>query len=331
MLVAEFIGFKPTTPWPGGVSKTWEGVCIREGHECSIRLDNMIQGNVPCAECRSADRIAKRVAELRVVASERGDEIIEGGMRRISGGKVGEISTLHLTVRYACGHQSGDLAIPAGNYIYWKSGCGTCRPNTLVPGLNDLATARPDLALELAVPWDPRQLTVFASRVQVDWDCAECGKRWRATPGSRSILESGCPVCNEQFGYDSTLPGMLYVVHGVSKTTRELIIKAGITNNARHRLYTHKRRGLDTLMASLTWSDGTVAEEVERHWTQKIRKPLPKHLKPTKRDLIDGYREAVIDSDEARAAIRALLEFARAYSPETLTEEFLGDSLGEEP
>lgn len=48
---------------------------------------------------------------------------------------------------------------------------------------------------------------------------------------------------------------------------------------------------------------------------------MPTHLKAKKADLEDGYREAVIDTDESRLAIHASLLEAQATALEALTEK----------
>jgi hypothetical protein len=340
LVVAKFAGYTPIGRWPGSVGIAWPGIC-QLGHPCRPTFANVLAGRRPCGKNGHLPEPVRRVtrkrglgkreksqqnqAAIHELAINRGDVVLQTGFREIRAGKSGTIRVLCLTLRYPCGHESRQLGVTANKYKNNKGGCGVCKPTRLLPG-NELATLRPDVAAELV---DPSLGEILASKSQkkVWWRCSDCGNEWRCSVANRTILGSGCPSCNEQFGYNEALPGMLYVVQGVSKSSREVIIKAGITNNPEHRLYDHKRRGLDTLLASLTWREGTVAPAVERHWTQKIRRKLPEHLIPTKGDLIDGYREAVIDADESRAAIAALLEFARGFSPDTLTHEFLGKSV----
>lgn len=339
LVVARFAGYTPTGQWPGSANIAWPGVC-QLGHPCKPTFAHVLAGRRPCGKQGHAPEPRRQVARKKLsaqerskaniesvylLAEERGDLIVETGYREVKAGKIGRLKILCLTVKYKCGHTSRPLGVKAEKYKSGKGVCWTCNPTRLLPG-NELATLRPDLAAEL-VDESLGMTLAWKSQKRVWWRCSECGHEWRSTVGSRTSLGSGCPSCNEQFGYDEALPGMLYVVQGVSKSSREVMIKAGITNNPEHRLYDHKRRGLDTLLASLTWSDGTVAPAVERHWTQRIRKELPEHLIPTKGDLIDGYREAVIDADESRAAIDALLEFGRGFSPDTLTHEFMGKSV----
>ncbi len=79
------------------------------------------------------------------------------------------------------------------------------RRRWLAPGVNDLATARPDLVAQ----WDaskngniaPSDVTVSSGK-KVWWKC-ELGHEWRATVSSRTSQNSGCPYC----GHRRVLPG----------------------------------------------------------------------------------------------------------------------------
>lgn len=320
-VVAEFVGFKPSAAYPGAQDKKWAGVCVKEGHPCDPTLDKMLRGFSPCRDCTLTTQRAATVAKCEVLAKERGDEILDSGVIMTPGGKQGMIPMMALTVKFSCGHTSGDLAVRAGNYKNRNSrGCVTCNPNTLARGINEIARVRPELAFEMAPPWDPWKITA-AQNFKVGWLCPECNHYWEATPGSRHLLDSGCPVCNHGVGgYSEALPGTLYIVRGPSKMTGELLIKVGITNVAKRRLALHSRQGLSTSLALLTWSDGEVAARLERVWLRDVRKRLPKNLHARKLDLLDGYREAVIDVPEARAVVGSFLSLASSESNETLSE-----------
>lgn len=318
-VVAEFAGFFPTSPWPGRVSLPWRGKCAAFGHDCAPRFDNVMSGQNPCQECGWLEKREEEIKVLRAIAAQRGDAILDAQSVYTPGGRVGRLKVLCLTVRFACGHISDSLAVRAGNYKNGKKGCSTCNPNKLVRGVNDLVTLRPDIADQIAVPWDPARFAV-AGRDKVEWSCGDCGHRWQATLGSRTILKSGCPECNGSGGYDEAISGTLYVIKGVSKLTREVLVKVGISNVPVARLYRHHRQGLTEVLVSGTWSDGSVPVQIERYWKWTLRASLPEALLATKADLPDGYREAVKDSDEARLAISRLLEFATLQSPDALTE-----------
>jgi hypothetical protein len=72
------------------------------------------------------------------------------------------------------------------------SGCPVCSGYTPRTGLNDLATANPELAAQ-AHGWDPTTVTAGSGK-KVDWKC-EFGHIWSAAIADRH-RGSGCPVCS---------------------------------------------------------------------------------------------------------------------------------------
>lgn len=73
-----------------------------------------------------------------------------------------------------------------------KNNCPICGNKKVVPGINDLKTTNPVLAKE-ADGWDPTTVTSGSSK-RLAWKCKK-GHKWKASPGSRSYYESGCPFC----------------------------------------------------------------------------------------------------------------------------------------
>ena len=79
------------------------------------------------------------------------------------------------------------------------SGCPYCKGNAVMPGENDLATLRPDLALE----WDeernypdlPSQFSPHSNR-RFWWTCpCDPSHHWYAPVNNRTN-GSGCPFCD---------------------------------------------------------------------------------------------------------------------------------------
>ena len=70
-------------------------------------------------------------------------------------------------------------------------GCPICAGKQVLVGFNDLATSRPDLAVEAFV-WDPRSVTSGSNTLKT-WKC-EMGHHWRARVSHRS-RGTGCPIC----------------------------------------------------------------------------------------------------------------------------------------
>lgn len=87
--------------------------------------------------------------------------------------------------------------------IHMGSGCPVCSNKKVVPGINDLATTRPELAKD----WHPtkngnktpRDIT-FGSGKKYWWLCHKCKYEWQDSPNRRTSSRSGeirdCPVCS---------------------------------------------------------------------------------------------------------------------------------------
>lgn len=191
LLVAEFAGFTPTAPWPGSTKAAWHGTCDAKGHECSTDLTHLLQGRGPCWTCgriAAAESLKGRgLAAISRLIEDKGGRVLSTRFKN---------RKLHLTVQYGgCNHVVAD--IPPGN-IRWEQGCGVCKGKVIQVGVNDLATVNPDLAAQMAVPFDPRIFSRGSTgRGTPDWDCSTCGHRWRASIPARTH-KSGCPACSNK-------------------------------------------------------------------------------------------------------------------------------------
>lgn len=72
-------------------------------------------------------------------------------------------------------------------------GCPVCAGKRVIPGVNDLATLRPDIAGE-AHGWDPSTVTTGSSR-KFEWICT-LGHTWKTDVKHRTSRGDGCPTCN---------------------------------------------------------------------------------------------------------------------------------------
>lgn len=79
------------------------------------------------------------------------------------------------------------------------SACPVCARKRIVPGINDLATLRPDLAKE----WHPTlNGELLPSAVapnyskKVWWVCVDCGNEFHVTPNKRISRNQGCDKCS---------------------------------------------------------------------------------------------------------------------------------------
>lgn len=83
------------------------------------------------------------------------------------------------------------------------AGCPFCAGQRAFPGVDDLATLRPDVAGLLADPRDASGVTVGSGRV-LRWRCPDCGRVWTApvknVVRSRDAGRTGCPACAGRTG-----------------------------------------------------------------------------------------------------------------------------------
>lgn len=80
--------------------------------------------------------------------------------------------------------------------VSYQSGCPFCAGQRAVTGVNDLATARPDLAAEWHPDNDlsPSEVAVASSTKHL-WRCRTHEHVWFTSPANRSHRDRGCPVC----------------------------------------------------------------------------------------------------------------------------------------
>lgn len=95
-----------------------------------------------------------------------------------------------------CGYQYQSTP---SNRVYGK-GCGCCAGRIVVPGINDLATTRPDIAID----WHPSKNGTLkptdvtkGRRDMVWWKCHVCGHEWQDTLTHRNGGR-GCSICNKR-------------------------------------------------------------------------------------------------------------------------------------
>jgi hypothetical protein len=329
-LVAKFCGLTPDAgvPFPGAGAE-WPGECPK-GHKTAPILSNLLKGQGVCGhpDCKgkliSEGRIAKSLNRIYAYAAERGDEIVAYDFSSYPRPGIGkeERRAIVLTVRWsACGHETDGVI--ATTYIRGRWGCAYCSSQRLLIGFNDLRTLEPQIASEVAPPWNPEAF-IRGSNKSIAWECQSCNYRWESTINNRtnSLIRRGCPNCAEA-GFSSNLPGALYVVTGFGPSGLELI-KFGIANTVarnpekpsplRVRLQAHAKQGLETTLALWRRSAGEVVEVAERTVKETLRgasRPSFVH-RATKDDLPDGYTEAIVASTEAREWLLDLVKASLA-------------------
>ncbi len=99
------------------------------------------------------------------------------------------------------------------------AGCPYCSGKAVLPGFNDLASAKPELAAQwhptMNAPLTPEQVTVYSNR-KVWWLCP-LGHEYRVAISARSASNSGCPYCANRM----VMPGFNDLASQEPALTRE--------------------------------------------------------------------------------------------------------------
>ena len=104
-------------------------------------------------------------------------EITKGGNRK-------------LCWRCDSGHE---WAATVSNRVKNGTGCPTCAGDVVIPGVNDLRTKFPSIALE-AHGWNPSEYLPFSNQMS-EWKCSKCSYIWRVSTNNRTSGNTGCPAC----------------------------------------------------------------------------------------------------------------------------------------
>jgi hypothetical protein len=153
--------------------------------------------------------------------------------------------------------------------------CPVCSNQKVLTGFNDMATTHPSLAQEWHptknLPLTPKEV-IAGTPLRLWWKCAK-GHEWPAT-GNKRYMDRGCPSC-ASFGFDSSKPGLLYVIENKSVLSK----KVGIMNIDSSRLKSFAELGW-TVVFQRTEFHGAVIRDVETQVLRWIRKELqlPQHL-----------------------------------------------------
>lgn len=112
------------------------------------------------------------------------------------------------------------------------SGCPACAGQTVITGVNDLASRQPSTARSWHptrnAPTTPETVAVYPNRMW--WLCPE-GHEWESRVNNRSHGQ-GCPACVEGGGFNPGRPGYVYFL----EHTELGAFKVGITNIGTTRL-----------------------------------------------------------------------------------------------
>jgi hypothetical protein len=192
--------------------------------------------------------------------------------------------------------------------------CNRCSGRIVIPGENDLATLRPDLAAEWNLELNDRSPSevMLGSDYQAWWIDNE-SHVWKQGVQVRS-RGVGCPKC-AQIGFDQTSPGSLYFIRHNEFGAR----KIGITNlqSRFDRLKGFQDLGWSTIV-TFQDNDGSVILGAETLLFRWIRKELqlPEFLGKSEMGRMGGNSETfsgeVISDHEVIQKIESVLAELRA-------------------
>lgn len=183
----------PDTVSYGAKKKVW-WMCD-QGHEWQARIDSRTTGDHRCPYCNNR-YVIQGVNDLETVNPELAAEWHPTKNGDLLPFQFSPYS--HQVVWWRCknGHE---WQRQVRKRHEGRNVCPICTHRVLVPGVNDLATERPDIAKE----WHPtknKPLTPAdvspGSRLKVWWKCAE-GHEWEARIAARTRENgTGCPICS---------------------------------------------------------------------------------------------------------------------------------------
>ena len=166
-----------------------------KGHSYRSSIDSRVRKNSGCPYC-SLRRVKPEINDFKT----RFPELAAQWDEEKNGGNVpdGMKCTSRFRAWWKCG-RGHSYQVPVFNRIYNGVNCPYCSGKRVLAGYNDLATLRPDLALQwhpaLNAPLTPQQVTTGSGK-KVWWRCSE-GHVWRAAVFNRTGANgTGCPVCS---------------------------------------------------------------------------------------------------------------------------------------
>lgn len=181
---------KPHMVKPGSGKKIW-WLCSTCGHEWEAAPNNRSRG-AGCPVC-ARQKMIPGVNDLATMNPELAAQWHPTKNGALIPQNIAGKSTKKVWWLGPCGHEWETQVQSRSSY---KSGCPVCAGRIVLPGFNDLATTRP----ELAAQWHPTkngdltaQMFTAGTSKKVWWSCAN-GHEWQADILSRSS-GSGCPYC----------------------------------------------------------------------------------------------------------------------------------------
>jgi NAD-dependent SIR2 family protein deacetylase len=189
-LVSELIGINPSSV-VAGTGKKLQWKCKECSHKWKATGYNRSQGR-GCPACYGRVPILG-VTDMATTHPILARELVGTDPRKLIAGTGKKLL-------WRCGKCKHKWVATGATRV---SGCGCpcCSNQVLVPGKNDLATTRPDLASEYL--GDPA-MVLAGTEKNLNWRCNKCACEWKATGANRVKKNgTGCPSCANR----KVLPG----------------------------------------------------------------------------------------------------------------------------
>ena len=188
-------------------------------------------------------------------------------------------------------------------------GCPTCGNKVALAGFNDLASTRPDLALQ-ADGWDPTTVVPHSGE-RKSWKC-EKGHVWKQTVAAR-FDGRNCPVCSES-GFNPGKPGWLYFIENDELD----MFQIGISNQPEVRLKQHARSDWTTIELRGPM-DGFLTRQLETSCLHALEQRGAVLGHKAGIDKFDGYSEAWTKASLNVISIKQILDWV--YEDERVVEQ----------
>ncbi len=181
-LAVEADGWDPSTLSPGSHAiRPWR---CGQGHRWTAQVKSRASG-AGCPVCAN-QRVLAGYNDLATVYPELASQADGWDPTSVIAG-TGK------TLNWMC--EKGHRWRAATNGRVAGNGCPICANRLVLPGYNDVATLRPELAAE-ADGWDPSTVLVGSHR-KMPWVC-HLGHRWETTVLHRTGRNQGCPYCTNR-------------------------------------------------------------------------------------------------------------------------------------
>ena len=180
-LALDAFGWDPRSVNPGSNKvKSWK--CQAAGHVWQAAISNRTRRGDGCPVC-SGRQVVSGENDLATLYADLASQAVDWDPSK-------SLRFANKRVSWKC--KEGHTWEATVSSRIAGSGCPYCAGQKVIPGLNDLATLQPDLAME-ADGWDPTSVMEFAN-VTRSWQC-KLGHHWKAKVSQRTI-GSGCPFCS---------------------------------------------------------------------------------------------------------------------------------------